>query len=82
MDEAGTTMSNRNKGWKRREAMGAETWYVFENNWQHAIKGRSGSYRLPGSRGPFKTLAEAKDEALRRIASAKPQLVRYVQGIK
>jgi len=54
-------------------------WYVYRGNWQHAIKGLKGEYRLPGS-APFKTLAAAKAEALRRIAEAKPQPNRYVQG--
>jgi hypothetical protein len=68
-------MSNRNKGWEKYVG----PWYVYQDNWQHAIKAVRGGYQLPGNLEPFKRLAQAKDEALRRIANAKPQLVRYVQ---
>ena len=55
-------------------------WYVYQGQWQHAIKGTREGYRLPGSQ-PFKTLALAKAEALRRITTAKPQPNRYLQGL-
>jgi hypothetical protein len=72
-------MTNKPKfgnGWERYVG----PWYVYQGNWQHAIKGCKDGYRLPGSPEPFGTLVEAKAEALRRIANAKPQLARYVQG--
>jgi hypothetical protein len=63
-------------GWERFVG----PWYVFKGNWAHAITWCKGGYRLPGTLEPFRTLAEAKAEALRRIANAKPQPWRYVQG--
>ena len=44
-------------------------WYVYQDNWQYAIHRGDDGYRLSGEL--FGTLAAAKAEVLRRIASAK-----------